>query len=198
MVGAGPTVLVADDEDGIRDLYELWLGDEYEILLASDGREALDHLSRTVDVVLLDREMPGPSGMDVAESIDRSDHDPGVVVVSSKPQDIEVASRPIDEYLRKPVDASQLRDAIERHHSYCEYEAILDELFALAADLAALETDRSRDELADDQEYVRLRDRIEEKRGEAEAALDRCDGDWRATFETFPGCTATGAGEPTA
>lgn len=192
------TVLVTDDEKGIRDLYEYWLDGEYEVRTAADGREALDALSGAVDVVLLDREMPGPSGTEVAERIEQSAHDPYVVIVSSQPMDFDVAASPVDDYVRKPVDEAGLREAIETYTTQREYEAALDEYFALTAKLAAIEADHAPAELADDDRYGRLQRQVERKRAEVDEALDRSDADWTAAFETIPqtedtGCTGKSA-----
>ena len=36
-------ILIADDEEGIRESLNLILGDEYELVFANDGEEALAH-----------------------------------------------------------------------------------------------------------------------------------------------------------
>jgi DNA-binding NtrC family response regulator len=64
------TLLVADDEYGIREfLYELFK-DEFAVLLAENGQQAIDMLSSSiVDVALIDMRMPVKSGMDVLEFV---------------------------------------------------------------------------------------------------------------------------------
>lgn len=198
MVGAELTVLVTDDESGIRELYEFWLGADFEVETAADGHEAMDRLSAETDVVLLDRDMPGPSGTEVAEHIEQSGHDPHVVMVSSKPMDFDVAGSPVDDYVRKPVDESGLRDAIEACQTRRDYEAALDEYFALTAKLAAIEADRSREELDANERYDRLKRQVRRKRAEVDEALDRSETDWTAAFRTIPqpsdgGCTGQSA-----
>lgn len=58
------TVLIVDDEQHIRLLYEEELKDEgYQVVTASNGREALEALERQpVDLVLLDIKMPEMDG----------------------------------------------------------------------------------------------------------------------------------------
>lgn len=185
MVGDALTVLVTDDDPGVRDLYAYWLADDFDVRTATDGHELLERLSAAIDVVLLDRQMPGPSGTEVARQIDQSGYDPYVVIVSSKPADFDVVSMPIDDYVRKPIEEETLRDAVESCRSQREYEAALDEFFSLTAKLAALEADCDRERLASDERYARLRRRVERKREEVDAALARSDASWVAAFRTL-------------
>ncbi|MCM8763237.1 MAG: response regulator, partial [Candidatus Omnitrophica bacterium] len=62
-----PKILIVDDEPDILDLLELTLSEEnYEILKASDGEEALAIIkSQPLDLVLLDYKMPKMDGRQV-------------------------------------------------------------------------------------------------------------------------------------
>jgi CheY-like chemotaxis protein len=106
------TVLVADDEPEIGDLYALHLGDRYETRVATGGEEALAKLDEAVDVAVLDRRMPGVSGRDVVEHIHDRDLECHVVMVSAAepPGDEDL---PVEVSLQKPVDGTTLEDAIE-------------------------------------------------------------------------------------
>lgn len=65
--GVRGTILVADDEDGVRESLAEVLRDEgYTVVAAADGTSALEALDRQeFDVVLSDLRMPGADGMDV-------------------------------------------------------------------------------------------------------------------------------------
>lgn len=184
-------MLITDDDEGCRDLFEHWLAADHEVLTAPDGETALSTLSAEVDVVLLDREMPGPSGIDVAREIAASRHDPYLVMVSSKPVETDIVDVPFDAYIRKPAVEADFREAIEEYRARREYETALDELFALTAKLAAIEADNSREELVADEGYQRLRWLVEEKRAEVDYALDRSRTDWSTAFRSF-GVEASG------
>jgi len=69
IVAAKATILVVDDEANNRNVLVAQLGgDDYELLTAASGEEALALIdSRLPDLVLLDVMMPGISGFDVAE-----------------------------------------------------------------------------------------------------------------------------------
>ncbi len=186
MVGDDLTILVVDDNDGCRDLYALWLEGRYEVWTAADGNEALDRMTERVDLVLLDRDMPGPSGTEVAKRVE-AEYDCYVVMVSSRPVDFDVVELPIDDYVEKPVDREQIRHVAERYTVQQSYQQALDEFFALTAKLASLESEKSRAELEASETYARLKWLVDEKRAEVDYALGGEETDWSVAFET---CTA--------
>lgn len=64
----GHTILIVDDDPDVRDLLRegVFAGDEYRVLEARDGPDALTLLGQeTPDLILLDLVLPGLSGMDV-------------------------------------------------------------------------------------------------------------------------------------
>ena len=62
---ARSTVLVVDDEEGVRESVRAVLEDSCEVLLAPTGQDALDLLrGNEVDLVMLDQRMPGESGIE--------------------------------------------------------------------------------------------------------------------------------------
>ena len=61
-----PTILSVDDEQAILDSIRLELEDDFDVVTATSGAEALDLLAhRHVDVVLLDLRMPDMDGAEV-------------------------------------------------------------------------------------------------------------------------------------
>lgn len=66
------TILVVDDDDGVREsVAELLATTGHVVLRASDGREARAVLRRqTVDVLVLDLRMPGADGFSVLDELD--------------------------------------------------------------------------------------------------------------------------------
>lgn len=65
----GKKILVVDDSDIIRNLLKKMFNDEYEIITADDGQEALDIISKNNDLfgVLLDLNMPNVNGFAVLD-----------------------------------------------------------------------------------------------------------------------------------
>ncbi len=114
------TVLIADDEEGLRRLIRANVESEaYRVLEASDGNEAWDLVQRErPDVVLLDVSMPGLGGIAVAERI--RDHpelrDVHVIMLSARSQDADVRAAyaaGAKRYLTKPFSPLELLTAVE-------------------------------------------------------------------------------------
>jgi two-component system cell cycle sensor histidine kinase/response regulator CckA len=67
-----PTILVAEDEEGIRNLVRRALEKEYDLLIAADGAQALElaqSFSGTIHLLLTDVQMPGMLGTDLAHEL---------------------------------------------------------------------------------------------------------------------------------
>ncbi len=122
--GRGPraTVLVVDDDPGVRESFRLILEDEFEVVEAADGPQALEHIQRSpVDLVLLDVRLPGIDGIDVLERIKALDDRIEVILVTAV-QTVRAAVAAMKlgafDYVTKPVDDDTIlplvRRAIER------------------------------------------------------------------------------------
>ena len=162
------TVLVVDDEEGVADSYADALSTEYDVIVAYSGEEALAELHPGVDVVLLDRRMPGISGDEVLTEIDSRHIDPRVVMVTAVEPDLDIVEMTFDEYLVKPVTAKQLRNVVERMLSRKELDQQVQRMFVLASKLATLESKLSFDQLETSDEYEALRAEFNTLRDEVE------------------------------
>lgn len=113
-------IVLADDQllirAGIRALVETLPGYQIEAECA-DGHEAIEAIRRyQPDVVLLDIAMPGPSGIEVARTIRRSDPDTRILVLSSidRPEIVEQAlDAGVNGYLLKDFVLGELKQALE-------------------------------------------------------------------------------------
>ncbi|MBL6995455.1 HD domain-containing phosphohydrolase [Desulfobacula sp.] len=109
-------ILVVDDEDRNRRLMEALLVPlGYEVIFASDGHAALQKVNDTPpDVILLDIMMPGLNGFEVAKKL-KADEKTRIipVVMVTMLQDVESRIKSLeagaDDFLSKPVDASELK-----------------------------------------------------------------------------------------
>lgn len=101
-------VLVVDDDQGILDSFEVLLGDQYDLLKAESGHEALHILETdTPQLMFLDIKMPGISGMDVLKKLKSDRKRVDVVVITASSQDgIEEEARSLGviDCLKKPLD----------------------------------------------------------------------------------------------
>jgi YesN/AraC family two-component response regulator len=111
-------ILLVDDDKEFREELRDLLHD-YDIVEASDGKEALALLSspNEVDVVILDVVMPGLSGTEVLKDIKAMYPDLGVIILTgygSKETVIEALKGKADDYIEKPVDIHKTRDIVKR------------------------------------------------------------------------------------
>lgn len=112
-------VLVVDDDPGIRAVITTSLNRDFEIVTATNGREALDILNRDnrFVCVLLDLQMPEMDGGSVFRSmqINRSLSDIPVIVLTGV-EDVKTQSEAMQAgvvtYFRKPFSPSQLRSIV--------------------------------------------------------------------------------------
>ena len=82
-------VLIVDDEKSLRNVIKDKLSQkEYALLEAGSGQECLEILeAEPIDLVLLDIMMPGMSGVEVVEEIDKSTKlkkKPQIIVLTNK------------------------------------------------------------------------------------------------------------------
>ncbi|ELZ91201.1 response regulator / transcription regulator [Haloferax mucosum ATCC BAA-1512] len=110
-----PTVLLVDDEVALADSLALWLERRYDVRVAYSGRDALQEFDDDIDIVFLDRNLPGLSGESVLEELHRqADADDFAVVMLSATPDSELSDLPVDDALTKPVTKTQIFDAVAR------------------------------------------------------------------------------------
>jgi len=157
-----PRVLVVEDEHALADIYASWLAERYEVETANDGETALATYDASVDVVLLDRRLPGISGDRVLEHI--REHEAGcrVAMVSAVTPDFDIYDMGFDDYLVKPVSREELLDLVERMLRVNDYDEGFGRYFALSSKLALLRSHRSEAELEDSEVYERLRADLDE------------------------------------
>jgi DNA-binding response OmpR family regulator len=134
------TVLVVDDDSMIRDLYATWLGREYEVRTAADGEAALSLVDDDVDVILLDRRMPGMRGDNALNRLRERNVDCRVVMVSAVDPDVEVLDLPFDDYLVKPAEDDDLSTAVTVALERAELGETERAYVAVLAKLGLLET----------------------------------------------------------
>lgn len=76
-------ILMAEDEEALRELYKLRFDCEnFEVVYAKDGEEALEKaLTLKPDIILLDIMMPKKSGMEVLEELKKNPQTSNIPVI---------------------------------------------------------------------------------------------------------------------
>ncbi|MBI2462038.1 MAG: response regulator [Candidatus Rokubacteria bacterium] len=114
-----PTIVVADDDPEMRAVLRDFLSRTgYGVVEASGGGELLDLLARvTASVIILDKEMPGRSGLDLLPPL-RSRHPeiPVIVITAFGGPSTRQAAERLGAvgYIEKPFKLSDLLAVIRR------------------------------------------------------------------------------------
>ncbi len=112
------TILVVDDERGVRQSFNMVLKDEYNVLLAENGKKAIDiFIKNPVDLILLDILLPDINGVELLEKLKEVDANTEIVMVTAV-NDIQTAVKAIKmgayEYVIKPFDVDDVLTIIHR------------------------------------------------------------------------------------
>ena len=182
-----PLVLVVEDEADLADLYAAWLQGSYRVRTAYGGHEALENLDEEVDIILLDRRMPGLSGDEVLDAVRERGIDCQVAMVTAVEPDFDILSMGFDDYLVKPVARDDLLETVENLGLRGDYDSGVQEMFSLASKKALLEAEKTETELAESEEYQELEHRLEELRADLDTTIGSLDeqGDFDSLFREF-------------
>lgn len=157
--GEPATVLIVEDDASSRELYTTWLSPPFDVRDATDGEEALAVIDETpnLDVVLLDRRLPGMSGREVLSKIRDRGLDCRVAMLTGVDPGLDIVDMPFDDYLRKPVSKATLVDVVNQLLARAKYDRISQRYFSLTSKLVMLETTLDADELDNSEEYAVLK-----------------------------------------
>lgn len=113
-------ILWVDDEIDLLQPYIIYLKDKgYDVITASNGEDALTSLDDVVpDIVFLDENMPGMTGLETLQEIKRLHPEvPVVMITKSEEEHImeQAIGEQIADYLIKPVNPSQILLCLKKH-----------------------------------------------------------------------------------
>lgn len=117
------TILVVDDSNIIRNFIKKIFNDQYQIIVANDGREAIDAISLNPDsnivAMLLDLNMPNVNGYEVLEYFDKHslfNSIPVSIITGDDYRDTveRVFAYPIVDILTKPFNERDIKLIVEK------------------------------------------------------------------------------------
>jgi len=179
-----PTVLVVDDEQEVADVYAFRLKRTYDVRTAYGGQQAVDAVDEDVDVLLLDRRMPGMSGDKALQAIREAGYDCRVIMTTAVEPEFDIVDMPFDDYLCKPIEQDTLQQAIESQLTAKQYDETVTELFRATSKIAVLEAEKTTEELANSEQYQRLKQIIDDTRGAADSLMSELD-DFESAFNAI-------------
>ncbi|MBJ7332894.1 MAG: response regulator transcription factor [Solirubrobacteraceae bacterium] len=117
MVDRPPRILLADDEQSVQTLLSYPLRkDGYEVVQASDGREALARFNETTfDLVVLDVMMPRMDGLEVCRRL-RAKSTVPIIMLTAKAEEIDKVlglELGADDYITKPFSMREFRSRVK-------------------------------------------------------------------------------------
>lgn len=162
MTNSNPTILIVDDEPNVAEAYALGLDDGYDVELATSGEAAFDVLDDDIDVVLLDRRMPGMDGDEVLEGIRAEGYDCMVAMITAVDPAFDIVNLPFDAYLTKPVEEDALRTTVDHLLELQNLDEAAAREFRIKEKLARLKQEMSPRELARSEAYAEVKSQLEE------------------------------------
>ncbi|EFK12235.1 sigma-54 interaction domain protein [delta proteobacterium NaphS2] len=112
------TILVVDDENGVRQSFNMVLKDDYNVLLAATGEEAMAIFKKNrIDLILMDIRLPDTDGITLLKRIKEIEPDTEVIMVTAV-KEIQTAVKAIKlgayEYVIKPFVVDDVLTIISR------------------------------------------------------------------------------------
>ncbi len=111
------TILVVDDEENIRKLYQMELMDEgYNVILAADGQEALQKVEReNPDLVILDIRMPKADGIEFLDKFTQMGKKLPIIINSAYTDyRMDITTWAAEAYMVKSSDLSDLKAEVKK------------------------------------------------------------------------------------
>jgi len=112
------SILICDDEEGIRESLKLILEKDYDLSFAVDGNEAINIIKKNpVDVVIMDIKMPRMDGIETMRKLKHIKPDARILVTSGY-KSVETAQEAVAagaaDYIVKPFERSDIVKAIKK------------------------------------------------------------------------------------
>ena len=112
-------ILIADDEKEMVELLkDRFIVKGHSVNTAYDGKKALELIKSNIyDLIFLDHNMPGLTGLELLRYVKQNDLKPKVAIITGYEEMDEffMKGRGADEYLTKPVKMKDIDDIIDKY-----------------------------------------------------------------------------------
>jgi CheY-like chemotaxis protein len=112
-------IIIADDDPGIRDIFELILKRAgYEVTTYSNGEALLNNEFEPPDLFIVDKQLSGVDGLKVCEYLKSSESTRNipVILISASPYVAKLANEAgADGFIEKPFKTKTLIELMEKH-----------------------------------------------------------------------------------
>ena len=113
------SVLVVDDEPGMREFLEIMLTKEgYEVSIASNGEEAIEKIGKeSFDLAIVDIQMPGINGIEVLRNTREKNYNTTIIMITafaSHESAIEAMKLGAYDYITKPFKIDEIKLVIRK------------------------------------------------------------------------------------
>lgn len=171
-----PVVLIIEDEPDLANRYAEWLNDAYTVRTANDGETAFWHFDTSVDVVLLDRQLPDMSGEELLGQLKESNVECQFAMLTGVEPEVGVLKLDIDEYVQKPIEREDLRELVGRLEERSAVEGAVSSYLSLLSKKRALEAEYGDADPESDPRYQSLTSELLARRRQIDSLLTQLDG----------------------
>ena len=111
------SVLVCDDEEGIRESLKLILEKDFDITFAETGDEAIKAMKTTpIDLVILDLKMPKKDGLETLRELKKINPKARIIIATGY-KSVDTAHEAIklgaSDYIVKPFDREKIKKVVQ-------------------------------------------------------------------------------------
>lgn len=112
-------ILICDDEEGIRESLKLILENDYDLIFAQNGDEAIQGMrTNRVDITILDIKMPKKDGLETLKELMRINPSSKVIIATGY-KSVDIAKEAMNigatDYIVKPFDREKITKVVKKY-----------------------------------------------------------------------------------
>lgn len=113
------SILICDDEEGIRESLKLILEKDHDLVFAESGDEAINKMKASpTDLVILDIKMPKKDGLETLKELKKINPSSKIIIATGY-KSIDVAQEAMrlgaSDYIVKPFNRDNIKQVVKKH-----------------------------------------------------------------------------------